>query len=599
MAQLAMNQAQSPPLLRIEPFKGVNYSVTPTQIDVHQSPSMLNMISDSRGSLNKRTGYTRVFPTSLGAGKINGMFEFRKKDGTVKFLIAHGTKLSTQTGIAQPIELYNGIANQAVSFFVHADKCYIMDGVNYLVYDGVTVSAVVPYVPTTVISKLPTGEGTSLEDYNLLGTGFKETFTANGTATIYQLSQKALDATTLIITVDTVVKVENTDFTVDRVLGKVTFTTAPPTGTNNVEITAYKTQIGWADKVKKCTFSIKFGGSNDTRMFISGNPDFPEYVWRLGLNDPTYAPENGFYTFPDKVMGFAKQYDYLVVERESGKHQITFDLSGTEASFPSKPINDQVGTLAPNSIQIIENNPVSLSKDGVFMLTQSNVRDERNVQHISTNVDAQLLNELNLDKAVSVDFDRKYWLAVNGKVYVLDYSYKTQENPYGEWYLYDNINASGFIEMNGFLYFGSSTDGLIFRFKKTTEQYPYNDDEQIITAYWLSKVMSFGADEQLKLVEKVFFSLNPATRTSADLYYVSNKKSRKFVKTTRKDLFDYSFLDYSVFSYGSREYPQEASNKVKAKKIVYFQLEIRNEQMDEPLGLLSLGIKFIYQRMVK
>jgi hypothetical protein len=83
----------TPPLLRIEPFKGMNLSVTPTQVDDHQSPSMLNMNIDQRGSLNKRTGYTRVFPTSLGPGKINGMFEFRKKDGTTEFLFAHGTKL--------------------------------------------------------------------------------------------------------------------------------------------------------------------------------------------------------------------------------------------------------------------------------------------------------------------------------------------------------------------------------------------------------------------------------------------------------------------------------------------------------------------------
>jgi hypothetical protein len=111
--------------------------------------------------------------------------------------------------------------------------------------------------------------------------------------------------------------------------------------------------------------------------------------------------------------------------------------------------------------------------------------------------------------------------------------------------------------------------------------------------------MSFGADERRKLVDKAFFSLNPAVHTSADLYYVSDKKSRKFVKTTRKDLFDYNYVDYSKFSYGSREFPQEAMNKIKAKKIVYFQLEIRNEQMDEPFGLLSLGLKFRYQALVK
>lgn len=76
-----------PPLMRIEPFKGLNLSVTPTQIDDHQSPDMLNVHSDERGALNKRTGFERVFPTSLGNGAINGLYEYRKTDGTVFFLL--------------------------------------------------------------------------------------------------------------------------------------------------------------------------------------------------------------------------------------------------------------------------------------------------------------------------------------------------------------------------------------------------------------------------------------------------------------------------------------------------------------------------------
>lgn len=93
MAQLIANQRPNPPLLRIEPFKGINLSVTPTQIDQHQSPDMLNMTIDERGSLNKRTGYTRVISQPIGVGKINGMFHYNKQDGTEEFLFAHGTKL--------------------------------------------------------------------------------------------------------------------------------------------------------------------------------------------------------------------------------------------------------------------------------------------------------------------------------------------------------------------------------------------------------------------------------------------------------------------------------------------------------------------------
>ncbi|WP_243299141.1 DUF2460 domain-containing protein [Bacillus litorisediminis] len=592
MAQFSPRPVPEPPLLRIEPFKGMNLSVTPTQIDQSQSPDMLNMNIDERGALNKRTGYERVFPTSLGVGQINGLYEYRKKDGTVKFLIAHGTKLYTQSGSDQPVEIYNGLANNRVNFFTMNDKCYILDGTNYLVYDGTAVLAVTPYIPTLSISKLPAGGGEPYEDFNLLGAGFKDSFSADGTATVFQLSLTNLDAIAVTAVVDGVNKAETTDFTVDRVNGKVTFTTAPAKGTNNVIITAYKTQVGFPDRIKKCRFHTIFGGANDTRVFVAGNPERPDEMWRSGLQDPSYFPENGNYKMPGNIMGFAKQYDYLVVERDNGKHVVNYQLVDGVASFPSKPINDQVGTIAQNSIQIIENNPVSLSKDGVYMLTASNVRDERNVSHLSENIDARLLNEPNLENAVSVEYDKKYWLAVNGNVYLYDYVV-------GEWFFYDNIKANCFIERNRELYFGSSEEGLLYRFMKDTEGNPYNDDGAPIVSYWKSKQFTFGADELRKLVEKVYFGMKPMTRTSADLYYVSNKKESALIKTSRMDLLDFRNIDFNNWSFIVSSFPQESMAKIKAKKITHFQLVIKNDKLDEGLGLLSVGMKYRYQSAVK
>lgn len=495
----------------------------------------------------------------------------------------------------QPIELFAGIADNAVSFFIMNDKCYVMDGVNYLVYDGTTVSEIAPYVPHLTISGKP-GElatGTLLEDFNLLGAGFKETFSGDGVGTAFQLSLKGLDATTLTAKVDEVDKVEGTGFTVDRTLGRITFTIAPPEGTNNVEITAYKTQADFPNRIKKCTFNVLFGGSNDTRVFLGGNPDYGNQIWRLGLTDPTYAPENGFYKVgsdSEKVQGFSKQYDYLVIEKERSKWLMHYEMQGGEPSFPLKPINDQVGTFARGTIQTVENNPVSLDRTGVYMLMASTVRDERNVQHISTNVNAQLLTEPNLDKALSIDYDRKYWLSVNGNVYVFDYGFN-------EWYVFNNISANSFLEVDGDLFFGG--EGLIYRFKKADDQQPYNDDGVAINSYWKSAHFTFGADELKKLVEKVFFSLKPAARTSADLYYVSNKKESDLIKTKRMDLFDFRNFDFAYPTFLLSAFPQEAMAKIKAKKITHFQLLIKNDKRDESLGILSLGIKYKYQSEVK
>jgi hypothetical protein len=256
-----------------------------------------------------------------------------------------------------------------------------------------------------------------------------------------------------------------------------------------------------------------------------------------------------FINIPERVRGFSKQYDYLVVHREGGIHQITYSTGTTGAvSFPSKPINDEVGTLATQSIQIIENNPVFLSKDGVYMLTASNVRDERNVTHISLTVNRKLLLESGLDQAVSIDYDKKYWLAVNGNVYVLDYAQKTDITPYGKWYLYNNISSSCFLEKDGYLYFGSSTDGLVYQFHKDTEDgNSFNDDGQPINAYWKSKPLTFGTEEHYKLVDSIYIGLKPAGATSVRFSYETDKKQGGGRNVTTK-VFDFNTMDFGDFT---------------------------------------------------
>lgn len=84
---------QDPEPLRIENFGGVDYSTTPTQIAINRSPDMLNMTLDELGKPDKRTGYDKAYINSLGKGQINGLFQFKKKDGTSAVLVAHNTKL--------------------------------------------------------------------------------------------------------------------------------------------------------------------------------------------------------------------------------------------------------------------------------------------------------------------------------------------------------------------------------------------------------------------------------------------------------------------------------------------------------------------------
>jgi hypothetical protein len=598
-----------PPIISIKNFRGVNLNGTPTQIDNSESPDMLNVTLDQFGQIDKRYGYTKVFSPTLGPGKVNGLYLFRKKDGTVIRLLAHGTSLYTwDTSGADPVSIYSSKADATTRFFTFGNYCYIMDGTNYLRYDGTTVTTVesAAYVPTLTIGRAPAGGGTPYENWNLIGTGFKDSFSGDGTTKTYQLSLTNLDATAVTATVGGVAKVETTDFTVNRTTGVVTFTVAPATGVaNNVVITAYKTQAGYADRVKKCTGFEIYGGTNDTRVFLFGNPAYPNVLRRCGLQDPTYWPELAFANVGSdagKITRLVKQFSRCNIIKEPTPNDTTiFSMSFEQdqngaATFPIIPLNSSVGCTAPDSLQLIENAPTFLSPAGVYEIVGTNVSDERNVSRISDNVQSKLLAETGLDNAVSVDFDKKYIICVNGNCYVYDYRQQV-------WYLWDNIPASCFLEIDGTLFFGSDGDGTIYRVFKGTDAYPYADDGEAIRAFWKSKVFSFEDDEHTKLVEKVFFSLKPSAKASADLFYATDRTESgdaiAIPLLARVDLIDFTAMDFNNFSFMTSSLPQEVAAKIKAKKIVYFQVIIQNDRLDESMGILSVGIKVRTQREVK
>ena len=266
--------APKKPILTLDKFKGIDLEGDATMIDDSASPDLLNVYVDAQGNIEKRTGYKKCFPTAL-AGKVNHI-GYNPKVGM--YVICAGAKIYKWSGVlgVQPVEVYTGIANAKVTSFIMKGFQYFMDGTNFLRWDGTnavhTVESVAK-IPTLFIATPHAGGGTPFEDFNLLSAGFKQELTSDGTTKTYQLALKSLDATAVTAIVRTadgdVAKAETTDFTVNRTTGVITFITAPPVGVSNVVITAYKTVAEQSDKIKKCTIATLYGGSNDTRIFVS------------------------------------------------------------------------------------------------------------------------------------------------------------------------------------------------------------------------------------------------------------------------------------------------------------------------------------------
>lgn len=593
--------------MRTEKFKGLDMSSDHTQIDNAMSPYNRNFFINKGGSLKSRYGHRVV--KAFGSGACNGIMEL----GTKK-LVVFDDKIYDFLDDGTTNLLYTG-ANSIHRAFEYNSKLYILNGAEYLVYDGVTVSTVTGKTPLLTIGTPPSGGGTTFEGKNLIQAGFKQSFNGDGSTVLYQLLYDNLDATAVVAEVDTVTLTEGVDFSVNRTLGQVTFNTAPSNNVDNVIITAYKTVAGDADFINNCTFAAIYGGQQDFKVYVSGNSNQVNYDWGSGTLDPTYFPQLGFdiIGFDDQpITGYARQYDSLVIYKYNNvtkdKSMYVRNVSITnEILFSTKPINDERGATGPDVIQVLNGIPIAIDDQGGFRFSGGQVRDERNVKDFTERINYQRnpnfypnLGILEGGTIVTEEFDRKLWIsdASQSLIYIYDWVID-------EFYLYDNMTATRIGRIGNRLYFGDSsgnlyklndeTDGL------TTEEV-FTDIDQPILNEWVAKNMDFLTPEIQDQINSMFVTILPETRSSIELWTRTDRNSvwrQERVNTPIEfNLFAYSPLSYSGFTYGANNFPQTAKANVKAKKINNFQYKLVNRKA-EKVTVTNTVIKVLAEREVK
>ena len=527
-------------------------------------------------------------------------------DEKVEYLLfASGTSLYRWNTDGMYDEFYTGLSNNDIHGFSYSDKFYIQDGSKYLVYDGDVVTEVVGYIPVVSIGTNPEGGGTPFEQLNLLSSGFKTRFTGDAATLVFQLPLTNLDTTPPIVYVDGVLKTITTHYSVDYTLGTITFVAPPSATIDGVEITAYKTFAGSRERIEKCRINTVYGGAGETRVFVSGNPEEANVDFRSGLLDPTYFPANGYANvgLPDEaITGYARQYSSLVVFKEQSQYLRTEVLpaDATEPMYPIKRLNDVVGCVGFDQVQIIENYPVSIDKRGVYMTQSTQIADERNVVPISAQVNRQdnflstqgILDANDLTDFKTADHDKKYMMfnKTTGIVWVYDYQFQ-------KWFKWNNVFANCFLEVDGLFYYGDSRTGLISRFAVKSDLFPYRDFADPVVCYWRSKAFDFGSPMHTKLVNKLFYTIKPEAKTSTTLKLKTTRNTtwETIEESETINTLVYSLLGYSTMVYGGHTvFPIVTRTKLRAKKIGYLQLEFSNDKLDEGFGLLSIEMLYRY-----
>lgn len=617
---------------------GMNISVSPDQIGPNQSPDMMNCNYDDGGVPTKRYGLTRVNATSWGTTPIRGMYEFYKiGQETPIFLIAHGGKLYSYNETTDvKTDLCTGtvlsFADAPVQFFTVADKCYFLTGTEYLYYDGTNpIKKVedIAYVPTTILGKAPAGTGGKAnEKFNHLSNKWKESFSSDGTSTIYKLTKQYQADGVTLVTLSTnpfvawisgVQKAETTDFTVDRSAWTVTFSVAPASGTDNVVIQAEATNLMDKTIITKCTQAIEYAGKTDSHVLLAGNSAHPNTIYASAVYDPTYFPEDlDFNVGNDSraISGWGRLNEYLVTYKqpgdEYGQFYSTIDIDSTTGavSFPTYGLNDEFGCIAPRTVHPAQNGLLALSDKGVIWTWPSLVKGQANCKVVSRNINGNngiasgiLDNTLaDLKLAHAEVYHNKYFLFVKDKTWVLDLDYSDLANNVFCWYPYVGIyaNAGIFFNRSQNIYMADKAIGLIYSERKNDYQRQYVDDGAAIDAWWTSPLMFLGGRDWVKKFERINLTFKPAHGTEHTLTLISDLGSEDIALKQEAGRFDFRFFNLNYFTFGTANtpFPSTQSEKMGFKG-EYAQFKIRNSMYNRGLTLLATLIQYSLRKMVK
>lgn len=355
------------------------------------------------------------------------------------------------------------------------------------------------YIPTLLVS----GRGFSNEEYftqpgalyearNLLTGAFRASFTTDGTAAVFPLPLAGLtsnegesvtvsltqgeggiaavhtftipyDANQSLGTQDIIGQngqVYTVHAYIDRELGQVSFLnivtgesgqpyyiTPAPFGSNNLTITAWKTEPEQAAIIHSMRFAAWFGGdrsglSGGTRLFVAGNADYPNRVHWSDINRPLYFPANNYAVVGEaaqRVTAFGKQADMLVIFKERELYAATYaartvsaeelqsgavvDMTAATAYFPITQLHGSIGCDCPQTVQLCSNRLIWATSEGkVYGLGSSSAYSDRNVLAISLPVDPALVScgPAALRDACAARLDPYYVLAAGDQLFLCD-----------------------------------------------------------------------------------------------------------------------------------------------------------------------------------
>lgn len=517
-------------------FRGVDFRGE--EINLVRSPDSLNVWKDYKETESIRTRPEIALQVEFPA-KVYGIYFYNGNQ-----IVHSGKNLYTVTPGGKKTILFSAMNEMVSGGFVFENIFYIKDGVNYLQYDGKTIQAVEGYIPTTTIARNPSGGGTVYEDVNMLSDYRYNSFLADGGSFDFYLDVINIDEDFApVVTINDAV-VETDQYTVDYAEGKISFLAAPDApdtdGQDNVKVKFKKALPKYKASILSCTLLQVF----DNRVFVSGNPDFPNVVWHCSLNDPSYFSDLDYYREgmdSAQIKGLVAGNNALWVFREPSS-------ANTTVFYHTPSLDDEYGKVYPSSHSSVTTGcigkAINFNDDIVFFSDRGmegisgDVTTEQVLAHRSSLVDRKLTSEPNYKDMILAEWEGYLMVFMGNKVYLADSrtAFQYENHMEYEWFYWELSKAvTCSCVQDGVLYLGTA-EGI----------YTLTDYEANVESYWTTPKDKFKHPHKLKTTNKrgcvaeatgdinVYAKLEDTdfeligTYENVEDYFVSRIKRKKF-----------------------------------------------------------------------
>lgn len=201
----------------------------------------------------------------------------------------------------------------------------------------------------------------------------------------------------------------------------------------------------------------------------------------------------------DKITGFAKFQEQLIIFKERSIYSLVFDSAGTTPIVAQ--VTASMGAVSHKSIDNVDNDVFFLSRNGYYVLgNEANYNTAIRTNELSARIKPviETIGSANLPKAAAIYSNFKFYSSISTGGVSANNKTITYDKRYQAWSQLDYVKANAFTEFvdssnERHLYYAASDEAQVYEIAVG-----YSANGTAINAYWTSKAFDAGQFDSYK-----------------------------------------------------------------------------------------------------